>query len=135
MFAYQGVFQRHLIKHRENNEINDEELAPYIADSIRLAEEIGRQDSSAVRMLEGDADEEDSFDVPPEEPNSRREQENTDIQSNFSSEFAKGQEPNQYEHGDEEKNGDLIIEEEKKIAIQLQSNANLTGKLLVYPRF
>jgi len=63
LFAYQGVYQRHLLRHRENNEIDDDELTPILAESVRLAEEITNQETSAVRIIEemdeDDNDEED----------------------------------------------------------------------------
>jgi len=58
-FAYQGVYQRHLLRHRENNEIDDSQLTPLLAESVRLADEITKAESSAVRVIEeGD----DTFD-------------------------------------------------------------------------
>merc|ERR1712071_395709 len=56
--GYQGVYQRHLLRHRENNEIDDDELTPILAESVRLAEEITNQETSAVRIIE-EIDEED----------------------------------------------------------------------------
>ena len=58
-FAYQGVYQRHLLRHRENNEIDDNQLTPLLAESVRLADEITKAESSAVQVIEeGD----DNFD-------------------------------------------------------------------------
>jgi len=116
------------MKHRENNEIDDHDLGPYIADSVRLAEEIGRQDSSAVRMLENDED--DEYDIPPGGLKEENEQD-LEVRPDNGLDYEE-QEQQTREPSDEDKNGDLIVEEEEKIASQLQSNANLTGNTLLY---
>ena len=47
------------MRHRENNEIDDSQLTPLLAESVRLADEITKAESSAVRVIEeGD----DTFD-------------------------------------------------------------------------
>ena len=115
------------MKHRENNEIDDHDLGPYIADSVRLAEEIGRQDSSAVRMLENDED--DDYDFPP--GGLKSEENELEVRPDNGLDYEE-QEQQTREPSDEDKNGDLIVEEEEKIASQLQSNANLTGNTLLY---
>lgn len=50
LFAYQGVYQRHLLRHRENNEIGEEELGPILADSLRVAAELSMNGQTLVSV-------------------------------------------------------------------------------------
>jgi hypothetical protein len=123
------------MKHRENNEIDDHELGPYIADSVRLAEEIGRQDSSAVRMLENDEDDEDET---PQEEQKEKNEEDLKVRLDDCKEYGEQgqqQEVRHSEPSDEDKNSDLIVDEEEKIAIKLRRNANLSGKTFYFCLF
>lgn len=41
-FAYQGVYQRHLMRHRAKDEISEPDMALVVEGSLRLAEELAR---------------------------------------------------------------------------------------------
>ena len=103
LFAYQGVYQRHLIKHLEKKEITDDDLAPLIAESHRLAEEISIAERDSVQVLddeEADKREADEAAEASGEPEEAAEQEQAD---------------------EEDENGGLVEEEEAHIAQKLQS--------------
>jgi len=57
MFTYQGVYQRHLLQHKENNEITSEELAPILEESLRMAEELSKHGHSFIDIMDAEHDE------------------------------------------------------------------------------
>jgi hypothetical protein len=57
MFTYQGVYQRHLLQHKENNEITSEELAPILEESLRTAEELSKHGQNVIRIMDAEQDE------------------------------------------------------------------------------
>ncbi|XP_046461484.1 zinc finger protein 62 homolog [Daphnia pulex] len=107
LFSYQGVYQRHLLKHRDNNEIGDNEVAPMIADSIRLADEIGVLNKTAIHLENDEEEQEPKQDPEKEEAISAENDVTADVE--------------------EEENADLMEDEEAKIALKLKSKAKLAG--------
>jgi hypothetical protein len=60
MFTYQGVYQRHLLQHKENNEITSEELAPILEESLRMAEELSKHGQSVINIMDAEHDEQEA---------------------------------------------------------------------------
>ena len=56
-FTYQGVYQRHLLQHQENNEITSEELAPILEESLRTAEALSKHGQNVIRIMDAEQDE------------------------------------------------------------------------------
>ena len=124
MFAYQGVYQRHLVKHLEKQEISDAELAPIIAESHRLANELATEERKSIQVL--DDAEPDLLDgsAQPPESNLHRETPETPLK-----EEEEEEEMADAEEADEE-DGELSEDEEHEaqIAIKMQLHqANVAG--------
>lgn len=107
MFAYQGVYQRHLLKHKENSELDENEIAPMIAESLRLADEIGMRDRKSVRVL-------DEEELEPQE-------EGPEVESKEA----------EYEEltAEEDEHAELNPDEEEKIALKLKNKTKLEGSI------
>ncbi len=106
MFAYQGVYQRHLLKHKENSELDEDEIAPMIAESLRLADEIGMRDRKSVRVL-------DEEELEPQEEG-----------------LVESKEA-EYEEltAEEDEHAELNPDEEEKIALKLKNKTKLEGSI------
>ena len=116
LFAYQGVYQRHLLRHRENKEIDDNELTPILAESVRRAEEINKQDHTPVQVLEEDGDDNDDEAAVEEAEEPEEQLEETEELQELEEELNPDE--------DDDENGDLVAEEENKIALKLQNKTN-----------
>lgn len=97
------MYQRHLVKHNCKSEIGDSELEPMIAESLKLADEIGEREKKTFI----DEDNDDG-----EETNTRHtDQQNTDT----------------FIDGEEDDNAELMEEEEAKIALKMISASKIAG--------
>lgn len=106
LFSYQGVYQRHLMKHCEHNEIGDNEIAPMIADSLRLADEIGILNKKTISVVEG------------EELQRKKELEEKEHQN---------AEKDVTPEAEEDENAELMADEEAKIALKLKDKTKVAG--------
>lgn len=124
MFAYQGVYQRHLIKHRDNSEIPHSELASMITESLQLADEISSRERKSVRILDDEEPEPELApkDTPKETVN--------DLLVDADGDFVDADDDADVDadasveadaEADEDENAELIEDEEAKIALKLQS--------------
>ena len=123
LFAYQGVFQRHLIKHLEKKEITEAEMEPIIAESRRLAGELAKEEQDSVQVLDDDDDTEEP------QADGSGELELKDVKEETVEEEEEGEEEELELEGESvevDENGDLD-EEESNIALKLQSRA-VAGK-------
>lgn len=102
-----------MLKHRDNNEIGDNEVAPMIADSIRLADEIGVLNKTAIHLENDEEEQEPKQDPEKEESISAENDVTADVE--------------------EEENADLMEDEEAKIALKLKSKAKLAGNINSHP--
>lgn len=100
-----------MIKHRDNNEIGDNEVAPMIADSIRLADEIGILNKKSIQEENDEEEQEPQQNPENEEPISAE----NDVAV------------------EEEDNAELMEDEEEKIALKLKSKAKLAGNINSHP--
>lgn len=100
------MFQRHLIKHQTNSEIAENELAPMIAESIRLADEIGLREQESVRCLDEDEAEENRISEPQDTENDLGEE-------------------------DDDENTELIEEEEAKFALKTIGTSKHAGSFFL----
>lgn len=110
------MYQRHLLKHLEKKEIDDVQLAPMIAESQRLADEIAKEERKSVRVLE---DEDEAMDDPvqPEKAAAQVEAESS----------VQEEELEELVEEEEDENGELIEDEEARIALKLQGQAGIAG--------
>ncbi|KAI9561134.1 hypothetical protein GHT06_012090 [Daphnia sinensis] len=106
LFSYQGVYQRHLMKHCEHNEIGDSEVAPMIADSLRLADEIGILNKKTINVVEG------------EEQERKKGPEQSEPQN---------AEKDATPDAEDDENAELMEDEEAKIALKLKDKTKVAG--------
>jgi hypothetical protein len=101
------------MKHRDNNEIGDNEVAPMIADSIRLADEIGVLNKKSINLENDEEEQEPRQDLEKEEAICAENDVPADVE--------------------EEENADLMEDEEAKIALKLKNKAKLAGNINSHP--
>ncbi len=102
-----------MLKHRDNNEIGDNEVAPMIADSIRLADEIDVLNKKSINLENDEEEQEPRQDPEKDEAISAENDVPADVE--------------------EEENADLMEDEEAKIALKLKNKAKLAGNIKSHP--